>query len=249
MLTDTHCHLTKEYFNDMRKVIEDAKSWGVSRYISAADSLESTDEMITLSNENDEVYAAIGIHPENCNDDISEFERIVDGNKNNQKVIAIGEIGLDYHYGKENKKRQIEVFEEQLRLAEKYNLPVVVHSREATLDTIESLKKYKVRGVMHCYSGSIETARELIKMGFYIGVGGVMTFKNSKIDEIIKDIPLERIVLETDSPFLTPEPYRKFSNEPKYIKVIAEYLADLKHINILDVEKVTEQNVKDLFSI
>ncbi len=249
MLTDTHCHLTKEYFRDIKKLIADAKDWGVHRYISAADSLESTKEMIVLSNKYDEIYVAIGIHPENCDDDILEFEKLLEGNKGNKNIIAIGEIGLDYYYGKENRLRQIEVFEFQLSLAEKYNLPVVVHSREATLDTLKSLKKFNVKGVMHCFSGSLETAKELIKMGFYIGVGGVMTFKNSKIDEIIKDIPLSRIVLETDSPFLTPEPYRKYSNEPKYIKIIAEYLANIKHIDVLEVEKETENNVKEIFFI
>ena len=122
-------------------------------------------------------------------------------------MVAIGEIGLDYYYTKENRDKQIEVFEFQLALAEKYNLPVIVHSREATLDTINSIKKFKVRGVIHCFSGSLETANIFMKLGFYFGVGGVMTFKNSKIDQVIKNIPLDRIVLETDSPYLTPEPF------------------------------------------
>lgn len=249
MLTDTHCHLTKEFFQDMDEIIETAKMSGVGRYISAADSIASSKEMILLGEKYKDVYITLGIHPENCFDSLNDITNIIEENKNNSKFVAIGEIGLDYYYGKENKLRQIEVFEYQLALAEKYNLPVIVHSREATLDTINSIKKYNVKGVMHCYSGSLETAKELIKMGFYIGVGGVMTFKNSKIDEVIRDIPLNKIVLETDSPFLTPEPYRKYSNEPKYIKTIAEYLANLKHIDISEVEKTTENNVKEIFSI
>lgn len=249
MLTDTHCHLTKEFFPDLDETIENAKKCDVTRFISAADSLASSIEMIDLANEYKDVYIALGIHPENCFDNLEELKILIEKNLNNKKFVAIGEIGLDYYYGKDTRDRQIEIFEYQLRLAEKYNLPVVIHSRDATLDTINCLKKYNVKGVMHCFSGSLETARELIKMGFFIGVGGVMTFKNSHIDEIIKDIPLEKIILETDSPFLTPEPYRKYSNEPKYIKTIAEYLANLKHITLLEVETATEENVREIFSI
>lgn len=249
MLTDTHCHLTKEFFPGLDETIENAKKCDVTRFISAADSLASSIEMIDIANEYKDVYIALGIHPENCFDNLEELKILIEKNLNNKKFVAIGEIGLDYYYGKDTRDRQIEIFEYQLRLAEKYNLPVVIHSRDATLDTINCLKKYNVKGVMHCFSGSLETARELIKMGFFIGVGGVMTFKNSHIDEIIKDIPLEKIILETDSPFLTPEPYRKYSNEPKYIKTIAEYLANLKHITLLEVETATEENVREIFSI
>lgn len=249
MLTDTHCHLTKEFFPCLDETIENAKKCGVKRFISAADSLSSSIEMIDIANEYKDVYIALGIHPENCFDNFEELKILIEKNLNNKKFVAIGEIGLDYYYGKDTKEKQIEIFEYQLQLAEDYNLPVVIHSRDATLDTINCLKKYNVKGVMHCFSGSLETARELIKMGFFIGVGGVMTFKNSHIDEIIKDIPLEKIILETDSPFLTPEPYRKYSNEPKYIKAIAEYLANLKHITLLEVEKATEENVREIFSI
>lgn len=249
MLTDTHCHLEDEFFSDISKVIMDAKELGVNRYISSADSLESSRKMLKLADAFDDIYITLGIHPENCFDNIDELRKLVIDNSSNKKIVAIGEIGLDYHYGKENKERQIEVFEYQLKLAEELNLPVVVHSREATLDTINSLKKFKVKGVMHCYSGSLETAHELIKMGFYIGVGGVMTFKNSKVDEVIKELPMDRLLLETDSPFLTPEPFRKFSNEPKYIRTIAEYLANLKNINITEVEKITENNIKQIFLI
>lgn len=249
MLTDTHCHLTKEFFPDLDETLENAKKCGVTRFISAADSLASSIEMIDIANEYKDVYIALGIHPENCFDNLEELKILIEKNLDNKKFIAIGEIGLDYYYGKDTKEKQIEIFEYQLQLAEDYNLPVVIHSRDATLDTINCLKKYNVKGVMHCFSGSLETARELIKMGFFIGVGGVMTFKNSHIDEIIKNIPLEKIILETDSPFLTPEPYRKYSNEPKYIKTIAEYLANLKHITLLEVEKTTEENVGGIFSI
>lgn len=249
MLTDTHCHLFKEYFSDLDEVIKNAKAAGVMRFVSAADNLESSNEMLKLSTKYENVYVAIGIHPENCEEDLHILDDIIKSNIDNKKIVAIGEIGLDYYYGKENKNRQLEIFDYQLSLAEKYNLPVVIHSREATLDTIKTLKRHKVRGVIHCFSGSKETALEYIKMGMYIGVGGVMTFKNSKLDEIIKKLPLDRIVLETDSPYLTPEPFRKYSNEPKYIRTIAEYLSELKNIDISEVEKTTENNVSQIFFI
>lgn len=249
MLTDTHCHLFKEYFTDLGEVINSANEVGVMRFISAADNLKSINEMIDLSHKYDNVYVAIGIHPENCEEDPRELENILENNKENKKIVAIGEIGLDYYYGKETRERQLEIFDYQLSLAEKYNLPVVIHSREATLDTINMLKNHKVRGVIHCFSGSKETAQEYIKMGMYIGVGGVMTFKNSKLDETIKELPIDRIVLETDSPYLTPEPFRKHSNEPKYIRTIAEYLSNIKNIDISEVEKVTENNVSEIFFI
>ena len=249
MLTDTHCHLTKEFFSDIDKVINDAKEAGVTRYISAADSILSCYEMLELSKKYEEVFITLGIHPENCFDDLEELKNIVEANLDNKKLVAIGEIGLDYYYGKETKERQIEVFEYQLKLAQEYNLPVVIHSREATLDTINILSKYNLKGVIHCFSGSLETAMQYIKMGYIIGVGGVMTFKNSKIDEIIKQIPLDKIVLETDSPFLAPEPFRGKSNEPKYIKNIAEYFANLMHISYQEVEEITNKNIKEIFDI
>lgn len=247
--TDTHAHIFNEYFSDFNKVIEDAKNNSVYKIINAATNFENIEEVLETSEKYSNIYACIGLHPEDLVKDYTKLEQYIVDNLNNKKLVAIGEIGLDYYYTKENKDEQIELFEYQLSLAEKYELPVVVHSREATLDTINSLKKFKVKGVIHCFSGSLETANILINLGFYIGVGGVMTFKNSKIDTIIKEIPLDRIILETDSPYLTPEPFRKYSNEPKYIKTIAEYLANLKNISLEEVSRVTEKNVSDLYNI
>lgn len=249
MFTDSHCHLFRECFDNIDEVIKSAVDNQVVKFISAADSISTCYEMIELADKYEDVYVALGIHPENCFDNLEELEMIIKKYHGNKKVVAIGEVGLDYYYGKDNKERQVEIFEYQLKLAEHYNLPVVVHSREATFDTINSLKKYNVKGVIHCFSGSLETAKEYIKMGFFIGVGGVMTFKNSKIDEIIKDVPLDRIILETDSPYLTPEPFRKYKNEPKYIKAIAEYLANLRNISLDEVSEMTENNIKKLFFI
>ena len=165
------------------------------------------------------------------------------------KMVGLGEIGLDYYYGKENKDLQLQLFERQLALAEKLDLPVVIHSRDATLDTIQLLKKYSVSGVIHCFSGSLETAQEYIKMGFSLGIGGVVTFKNSKLREVVAQIPLENIVLETDSPYLTPEPFRGKKNSSKYVPYIALAIAENKNISIDEVASITTKNAKKIFHI
>lgn len=249
MFTDTHCHLFSEYFNNIEEVLDNANTKGVKKYINNATNLEDALEVINLSKKYNNLYYTLGVHPDSVNIDLVKLEELIFNNLDDSKFIGIGEIGLDYHYGKENKERQIEVFEFQLALAEKYNLPVVVHSRDATQDTLDCIKRFKVRGSMHCFNGSLEVAKEYIKLGFYIGVGGVITFKNAKLYEVIKEIPLDRILLETDSPYLTPEPYRKYSNEPKYIPVIAEYLANLYDISIEELSSITEKNVSNLFDI
>ena len=249
MFTDSHCHLYSEFYDNIDEVILSAKNNGVYRYISCADSLNSCKEVHENSYKYDNYYYSLGIHPENYQESYLEFEKIFYYCLPNKKLVAIGEIGLDYHYDNFDKKRQIELFSKQLALAEKESLPVIVHSRDATMDTINILKNYNLKGVIHCFSGSLETAKEYLKMGFYIGIGGVLTFKNSKLKDIIKDIPLDRIILETDSPFLAPEPFRGQINEPKNIKEIAEYLAKVKEISIDEVANQTETNIHDLFNI
>ena len=193
------------------------------------------------------MYGAIGIHPEHVDNYTKEDLEFIEKNLKNEKIIAIGEIGLDYHYTKENKKEQIELFEQQLKLAEKYNKPVIVHSREATKDTIDTLKKYQVKGVIHSFSGSYETACIYIKMGFLLGVNGVITFKNSNIKEVYKSISLHNIVLETDSPYLAPTPYRGKKNEPANILVIAEFLASLYGVSLSYLSEVTNENISRIF--
>ena len=177
---------------------------------------------------------------------IEEISSIAVENRNN-KIVAIGEIGLDYHYTKKNKEKQKELFIKQIQLANKYNLPIVIHSRDAVKDTIDILKNYKSFGVIHCFSESKEVANEYIKLGYKLGIGGVLTFKNSNLKDVIKDIPLENIVLETDSPFLSP--IRGSVNEPKNIKLIAECLSNIKNITISEVAKKTTDNVCKVFNI
>ncbi len=249
MFTDTHCHLFEEYYPDIEKIIRAAYAWGVKKLIVAATDIKTCMEVLNLSEHYENVYICLGIHPESSNDDFDALRALVMAHKDNPKLVGIGEIGLDYYYTKETREEQKELFWKQLQLAEELNLPVVVHSREATLDTLEILKKFHGSGIIHCFTGSLETANEYIKLGFYLGVGGVMTFKNAKLKDIIKQIPLNKIVLETDSPYLTPEPFRKNQNEPKYILEIAKYLAALKEVDLEDVSKITEANVQDIFDI
>ena len=244
MFVDTHCHIGKE---NIKEYINNANNNHVNVLINAStDYFESLDN-INISKEYSNVYTCVGVHPENVDkydfDSIDKFRVLV----SDSKVKAIGEIGLDYYHTKENKDLQIRMFRQFLSLASEFHLPVVVHSREATMDMINILKEYNVVGVIHCFSGSIETAREYINMGFYLGVGGVLTFKNSKLSSVIKEIPLEYIVLETDAPFLTPEPYRKYKNESKYIPVIGEFLANLKGVSLEEVMNITTDNARRVF--
>lgn len=247
MLTDTHCHLLKCYYDDIDKYIEEANENEVRRIIVAATNLNECKEVIELGEKYENVYYCLGIHPEFYNEDFEDLEKLVGQVKDDHKFVAIGEIGLDYHYDKDHKKEQIELFKKQLKLASKVGLPVVVHNRESTQDMIDALREFSLKGIIHCFSGSIETANILIKMGYHIGVGGVMTFKNSKVDEVIRQIPIEKLTLETDAPFLTPEPFRGCQNASKYVRVIAEYLANIKNITLEEVMKKTEENVQDIF--
>ena len=196
----------------------------------------------------DIVYGALGFHPTEL-DDFSDEQLIwLEKNINNKKIVAIGEIGLDYHYDNTDKVKQKEVFEKQLQIASKYHKPVIVHSRDAINDTYNIISKYNVIGSLHCFSSSKEMAERFIKLGFYIGIGGVCTYKNAKeIKEVIKAIDLEYIILETDTPYLSPEPVRKEKNTPCNIPIIASYIASLKDIDLSIVSKVTSANASRLF--
>lgn len=249
MFTDTHCHLYKEYYDSIELILNNAKNAGINRFINNGCDANSNNEVLALAEKYPNVYAAIGIHPEIADDYKWEDINFLLENINNNKVVAIGEIGLDYHYTKENKTEQIELFKKQLALAEKYNMPVIIHSREATDDTIRILKEYKVKGVIHSFSGSLETAKEYIKLGFLLGINGVITFKNCKMKEYITDIPLSNIILETDAPYLTPEPLRGHKNEPTNIKYIAEFIAKAYNVTLEELSIITNNNIKRIFDI
>lgn len=247
MYIDTHCHLSSEDYDDIDNVIEDNKKALVDKIIVSGCSRESIDEVMVLKEKYDMVYVTIGYHPEYADiitlDDLDYLEGLL----RKSKVVGIGEIGLDYHYGKGNKEKQLWLFESQLKIAEELSLPVVIHSRDATQDTIDTLKKYNVKGIVHCFSGSLEVANIYISMGFLLGIGGVVTFKNSKLKDVVKEISLEKIVLETDSPYLTPVPYRGKVNSSKYLEFIAKFIADVKNTSVDEIAKITSENASSSF--
>lgn len=245
MFTDTHCHILREYYDDIDKVLADALKVGVNRIINASYNMSGCLEIIEQVKKYPNVYGTVGLHPENV---LEEFDFNIFKNLD-KKIVAIGEIGLDYHYGKETKDKQIEIFEKQLQIAESMDLPVVVHSRDATLDTINILKKYKVKGVIHSFSGSLETAKEYIKMGYYLGVNGVVTFKNCNLKDVLVNIDLRHIILETDSPYLTPVPYRGQKNGPQHIIDIAKFLCELYGVTLEELAEITNANINALFDI
>ena len=243
MFIDSHCHIEED---NAKEYVENAMNNSVNIMINASTTLDNSIIGIKLASKYSGVFTCIGVHPEEVDSfdfNMEPFEKMV----REDKVVGIGEIGLDYYYTSDNKDKQIRVFKEFLSLAERNNLPVVVHSRNATDDTIRILKEYKVKGVIHCFSGSIETAREYIKLGFVLGIGGVVTFKNSKLIDVIKQIPLEYIILETDSPYLSPEPFRGTTNESKNIKVIASFLSENLGESLEKIGKITSKNVLRIF--
>ena len=246
-MIDTHCHLSKDDYNDIDLVIKEDEKALISEIVVSGCSLKDIKEVLELKDKYDIMYVTLGFHPEYADDVTRDDLEYLKKNLKQKKVVGIGEIGLDYHYSKDNKERQLWLFEEQLKIALEFDLPVVIHSRDATLDTIETLKKYKVKGIIHCFSGSLETAEIYIKMGFYLGIGGVVTFKNSKLKEVVKSLPLTSIVIETDSPYLSPEPYRGKQNSSKNIPIIASYIASIKDCSIDEVEKITNYNARHLF--
>lgn len=249
MFVDTHCHIYDEYYDDIEKVLKKIKDNNIGKIINNGCDAKSNIEVLKKVSSYDFMYGALGIHPESVLGYKKEDIDFIEKHLNDEKIVAIGEIGLDYHYGKENKEAQISLFEEQLKLAEKYNKPVIIHSRDATLDTIETIKKYKVRGVIHSFSGSLETANIYLKLGFLLSVNGVITFKNCNLKDVIKEIPLEKIVLETDSPYLTPVPFRGERNDSSHINEIAEFVASLKGVSMEHLANITNENIHQVFDI
>lgn len=250
MYIDTHCHLSHEDYDDIDLVIKENIDAGVNKIIVSGCDDKSIAESIELSKKYDSVYLTIGYHPDQVNavneDNIEKLKDLL----KIPKVVGIGEIGLDYHYGKENIDLQKKLFRTQMKLAEELKLPVVIHSRDATEDTINILKEFpNVIGDIHCFSGSIETAKIYISMGYKIGIGGVVTFKNSNLFKVVEEIGLENIILETDAPYLAPDPFRGRQNSSKYIPVIAEKISKILNISIDEVASKTSDNAVKLFDL
>ena len=240
MLIDSHCHVLSSEYENVDEIIVNSLNNGVDKLIINGYDLKSSKEAASLANKYKNVYAAVGIGPENIDnvDDnvIDEIKCLLD----NEKVVAVGEIGLDYYWTTDNKEKQIEIFKKMVFLASSRKLPVIVHNRNATNDVYNILKESKVTGIIHCFSGSTECAFQFIRLGFLIGIGGVVTFKNSqKIKDVVKAIPISSISLETDSPYLSPEPYRGKRNDPAKIIYVARKIAELKNVDLPLVLKET----------
>lgn len=250
MYIDSHCHLSKEYYDSLDEIVNKAKEKNVNTLIISGCDKNGILEGLDIINKYDNIYMTIGFHPSEANltteEDLIWLENLI---KENDKIIAVGEIGLDYYWVKDNKELQRDLFRRQLDIATRLNLPVVIHSREATQESYDILKEYNLKGIIHCYSGSLEMAKEYIKLGYKIGIGGVVTFKNTNLVDVVKEIDLKDITLETDSPYLAPTPYRGKQNSPEYIPLIAEKIAEIKEITKEEVGEITTKNVKELFNI
>lgn len=248
MLIDTHLHLDNN--DKTSQIIKEAYDNNVKILIISGCDKQGIIDALEIIKNNSNVYATVGFNPSEVDnvskEDIMWLENIITTNK---KVIGLGEIGLDYYYGRENKEKQLKLFDMQLKLASKLKVPIVVHTRDAFQDTYDLLKKYNLYGIIHCFSGSIEVANMYIKLGYTLGIGGVITFKNSKLSSVVENIPIEKIVLETDSPYLTPEPYRGQKNSPKFIPIIVDKISDIKKISKGDVEKITCDNARRIFDL
>lgn len=248
---DTHAHYDDDAFDeDREELLKELKINGVVGILNCASSYKSIEKTYNLTIENDFIYGALGIHPENADEFNEVVEReIVELISKNNKIIAVGEIGLDY-YWEENPPKEVqrEVFRKQMKLAEELKLPVVIHDRDAHADTLDIIKEFpKVKGIVHCFSGSSEFAKECIKLGYYIGIGGVVTFKNAKkIVEVVKDIPLDKILVETDAPYMAPTPNRGKRNKSDYIQYIIEQIAIIKELDPKEVNMAVNDNFKRL---
>lgn len=251
MYIDTHAHIYDEYYDDKNEVIDRSKNNRVEKIINCATDFKNFEEIISLASINGGVYFTLGIHPEEGEylkeEDYLKIEDYIRENLNNPKFLGIGEVGLDYFHNSNNIDEQKILFTYQLNLAAKYNLPVIIHSREATKDTLDILKEYKLKGIIHCFSGSVEVAKEYIKLGYKIGIGGLVTFKNCNLKEKIEDIGINNIVLETDSPYVTPEPFRGTKNEPSNIPVIAKKISEILRISEQIVEYKTTESCNEIF--
>ena len=249
MYIDTHTHLSKKDYDDIEKVIEDAKEQDVLYLIISGCDKEGIKESIEIANTHNNICLALGYHPsetsKTTDKDLEELEEII---KTNKKVVALGEIGLDYYWEKDNKEEQKELFKKQIEIAKKYDLPLVIHSRDAFQDTYDILKKANYKGVIHCFSGNVENAKMYLSLGFYLGIGGVITFKNTNLKETIKEIPIDKILLETDAPYLAPTPHRGEKNESKHIPIIAEEIGNLLNKTKEEIGEITTQNAIKMFN-
>lgn len=252
MLFDTHAHLDDEKFDQDREgLIESLPHRGIGRVICPGVDIKSSEKCVELAEKYEIIYAGVGVHPHEAGGVEENYIHTLESLAGREKVVAIGEIGLDYHYDFSPRDIQRERFAEQIGLASKLGLPIIVHDRESHQDVLDILKgsgDLSMGGVMHCYSGSWEMAKIFLGLGFYLSLGGALTFKNAKRPlEIAKNMPMDRLLIETDSPYMTPVPYRGKRNDPGYVSLVADKIADLRGISIEEVKRTTYENAKRLF--
>ncbi|MDR3258471.1 MAG: TatD family hydrolase [Fusobacteriaceae bacterium] len=249
-LVDSHVHIDSKEFNmDRGKVLERIKE-KMDFVVNIGCDIKSSRIGVEYSKKYPFIYATVGIHPENIGNYSYDTEKELERLAKNPKVVAIGEIGLDYHWMIDPKEEQIEVFIEQMKIAERLGKPVVIHTRDAMEDTLDVLSKFpNIKGILHCYPGSVDIALKMQK-NYYFGIGGVLTFKTAKkLIEVVKGIDISRLVLETDCPYLTPEPYRGRRNEPIYVEYVAQKIAEIKEMSYEDVIKITNENARKAYNI
>lgn len=247
---DSHAHYNDEKFNqDKDNVLKEIYNQNITRLVCAGYNYQSSVSAIEISKENDWIYTTIGISPNDV-EDLAKVDSLEELLKE-KKIVAIGEIGLDYYWNKENKDIQKELFIKQIELANKYNLPIVIHTRDAAIDTIDILKNHPCnkKGVFHCCPLNQELIKEGLKLGFYISFSGNITFKNAKSDACIELVPLDRILIETDSPYLAPEPLRGTRNDSRNVKLVAQKIASVRNLSLEEVAKITYDNANRIFNL
>jgi len=252
MLIDTHAHLNDDRYSaeKLEEIINSLSKNNIEKVITVGYDKKSSERNIEITNKYENIYCAVGVHPSNIVDDLSFLESLA----KNKKVMAIGEIGLDYHYPNFDKQKQIDGFIKQIKLAHKLKLPIIIHLRDAYLDMLEILNKYKdfltYGFVVHCYSGSVEYANELLKLGAYLSFTGVITFNNAKKSlEVIKNYPLDKIMIETDCPYLAPVPFRGSLNEPKLVNFVFDKICETKNIDKQTLTQILRENTRKFFNI
>ena len=254
MLFDTHTHVNDEQFDqDREEVIKRARETGVSNMIVVGFDRPTIERAMDIVSKNEDMYAAVGWHPVDAIDMTDEDLDWIESLTKDPKVVALGEMGLDYHWDKSPADVQKSVFRRQIQLAKKLDMPIIIHNREATDDIVAILEEEQgkeVGGIMHCYSSDWETAKRCLDMNFYISFGGPVTFKNGHLaKEVAKQVPLDRLLIETDCPYLSPHPFRGKRNEPARVKLVAEQIAELKEMTFEEIAKITSENAKRLFRI